>query len=178
MWPIGDWWMLWNSSSIYHMHQRMVLSHSRGNGGKYILVIVSHLLWFLRVPETWYFVCNLAVNLSETYNSVTHKWLTDAVNIFFELPYALNKGYGALQKQWMSILLVHHPIFNTYKGSPTLYFCLFDRQYWWKWQGVTYKWQADAVKRTTHTYLYHAPNEQYDTPKISNGGLSIRYRIP
>ena len=91
----------------------------------YILAIVSHLLCFLRVPETWYFVCNLAVNLSETYNSVTHKWLTDAVNIFFELPYALNdKGYGALQKQWMSILLVHHPIFNTYKGSPTLYFCL------------------------------------------------------
>ena len=63
-------------------------------------------------------MCNLAVNLSETYHSETHKWLIDAVHIFFELPYALKKGYGTLQTQWMSILSVQHPISNTYKGSP------------------------------------------------------------
>ena len=124
MWSIGDWWMLRNPSPICCMSLSKDGFESLQRQWWYILAIVSHLLCFLRVPETWYFVCNLAVNLSETYHSVTHKWLTDAVNIFFELPYALNKGYGALQKQWMSILLVHHPIFNTYKGSPTLYFCL------------------------------------------------------
>ena len=131
----------------------------------YILAIVSHLLCFLRVPETWYFVCNLAVNLSETYHSVTHKWLTDAVNIFFELPYALKKAMEHFRSNGCLSFWFIIPFSILIRVPPHCIFVWFDRQYWWKWQGVTYKWQADAVKRTTHTYLYHAPNEPYDTPK-------------
>ena len=52
----------------------------------------------------------------------------------------------------------------------------FDRQCWWKWQCVTHKWHADAVKSSIHICRMHLMNSM--THPRSNGGLSIRYIIP
>ena len=56
-------------------------------------------------------MCDLRANVGVTYrHSVAHSWQTDVGTIASHLPHGPGLGFETLHKQWLLLLVVHHPI--------------------------------------------------------------------
>ena len=95
---------------------------------------------------------------------MTHKWLADSIRSSSHLPYALTEGYELLQHQWMSLLVVQHPICCAERVPQIWHFvCHPSIDLGGKWYHVKHEGLVVAIRSSS--YLPYVFKEGFETPQ-------------
>ena len=120
-----------------------------------------------------HFVCNFRVDLDGKWHVVeTNMWLRDDVRSIAHLPYASNEGFEILQKQWISLIIVQHPIFTTtlLRGYQRILCTIWRVDVGWNRHGDTHMWFIDAAS----SFFHHACVSEEGFKTIHRQLLSYR----
>ena len=82
------------------------------------LLVVQHPICHVeRVPYIWHFVWDFVSQAGQKWYNVILEWLLEAARSSSQLPYISMEDYETLQRQWMSLFIVHHSIFSSERVS-------------------------------------------------------------